>query len=173
MRHPGAPQSILKLGDSRLEKPCAPVSDLALVQSLIESLWATLDRVGELYDFKRGRGLSAPQIGAPVRVFIAEYLGSRQTFINPEIIAVSNEVEPIREGCLSFFGFRGLVPRHTWIHLKAIDAEGSPSDIKSSDPEHASLLQHEYDHLDGVLYFERLPNGKEDLFAVDTAPTIP
>ncbi len=165
--------SVIKLGDGRLRQSCAVVESLAEANHVAKKLWATLAEVGKLYDFTRGVGIAAPQIGEMVRIFVADVGGIRKEFINPHIFENSGEIVPVREGCLSFFSYRGMVPRFTWVKISATDLTGKPFEIKSKRIEDASLYQHETDHLNGVLYIDRLPNKEADLIAVAGMPTIP
>jgi peptide deformylase len=164
--------SVLKLGDPRLHQACALIPDRETACRVSEELWATLDEIGKLYDFTRGTGIAAPQIGRMVRLFVATYAGVRRTFVDPLITERSSELVSIREGCLSFFDFRGMVPRHRWVRVSASDLQGQRFELLAEGNE-ASLYQHEIDHLDGVLYFDRLPNGKEDLILAPGMPRIP
>jgi peptide deformylase len=163
---------VLKLGDPRLHQRCEFVPDKDTARRVSEELWATLDEIGKLYDFTRGTGIAAPQIGRMVRLFVAGYAGERRTFVAPRIVEQSAEIVSIREGCLSFFDYRGMVPRHQWIRVRATNLEGQEFELLAEGNE-ASLYQHEIDHLDGVLYFDRLPNGKDDLISIQGMPRIP
>lgn len=135
-------------------------------QDLIESMFATLVDAD-------GVGLAAPQVHENKCLFIvriqpdkpeedkepAEPMPEiRQVFINPEITNRSGEVATDWEGCLSFFKLRGLVPRPKSITVKALNRDGKEFEIKTSDF-HARVVQHEFDHLEGVLY----PDRMEDL----------
>jgi len=164
--------SVLKLGDPLLRIKCDPVTDFELANSVSDQLWATLDTIGQLYDFRRGTGIAAPQIGQLHRMFVAAYNGRRRTFVNPEVVEAASECIPIREGCLSFFDYRGMVPRPKWAKISAVDLFGKRFQIHAEDEE-ASLYLHEIDHLDGILYFDHLPGGETALIKVDGMPRIP
>ncbi len=163
---------ILKLGDPRLRKVCEVVRSAEAARPVIDALWRTSDYVSTLHNFTRGRGIAAPQLGFLVRIFVAEFDGVRRNFINPEIIERSKTIEPIREGCLSFFDYRGFVPRANWVKVRALSEKFEPFEVEGAGNT-ASLLQHEIDHLDGILYFDRLPNREEDLILMDGMPVIP
>ena len=120
----------------------------------------------------KGVGLAAPQIGLNIRVLVFEIPASRQTdsdretligpqvLINPRIIQFSEEVEFEWEGCLSIPGLRGEVPRYSSIEYDAIDAEGNNL-RRNAFGFHARVVQHELDHLDGILYPERMSNLRQ------------
>jgi peptide deformylase len=114
-----------------------------------------------------GVGLAAPQIGQSIRVLVAEYVpdpkederGFKVALVNPEIIKASEEMEEGVEGCLSIPGWIGDVPRHISITVKGQTPEGKEIRIKS-DHYYARVLQHEIDHLNGVLFTDRVVNIK-------------
>ena len=103
---------------------------------------------------------------------IIEYDGKRQILANPTILETSKEKMSTREGCLSFFDYRGEVERYSSIRVKAYNEDGQEFEIQGSG-DLSSLLQHEIDHLNGRLYFDHLPNGQDDLWTVDGMPVIP
>jgi peptide deformylase len=122
-----------------------------------------------------GLGLAAPQIGVLQRVVVIEMPpecddddneiapGETYVLVNPEIVKTRGE-EEMEEGCLSVPGYRGLVKRATYVVLKAQDAEGH--DVRyRADGLLAQAFQHELDHLDGVLYLDRL-EGADKLFRI-------
>jgi len=158
-------REIVPKGAEVLRKKCALVSDVnsASVRKVIRDLVHTLEHVKTLHDFKRGVGLAAPQIGTPLRISVVEYGGKRHVLINPEIVEKSEEKKPIKEGCLSFFEFRAHVPRHEYVKIKAQNEQGETFHLEGRN-DFAMLLQHELDHLDGVLYMDHLPRGEKELF---------
>lgn len=155
-------QEVIQKGSPILRTKCEPITDFIKVQSIIDDLFDTIAYLKTTYEFKRGIGLSAPQIGETVRVSVAEYGGKSYVLINPKIVETSEKKKPIWEGCLSFFEYRGNVPRYTYVKVKAFDRNGKAYFVEGKD-DFASLLQHEIDHLDGILYFDHLPNGEKDL----------
>ncbi len=165
-------QSIIKRGNALLTKACAPVTSIAEERSIIANMMDTLTHIAQLYEFKRGHGIAAPQIGVLKRINIVQYEGMTKILINPKMISHSYMKVPIREGCLSFFNVRGNVPRYQSIIVSACDENGSQYSLHAKDS-FAMLLQHELDHLDGVLYTDRLANGEEDLYPVADMPVIP
>ncbi|MCB0331324.1 MAG: peptide deformylase [Bdellovibrionales bacterium] len=165
-------KSILKLGDPILREKCAAIEDASQSQDLFQDLRDTLRHVQTLYQFPRGCGLAAPQIGYTQRATIIEYDGDQRLLVNPEIVEASREKMKIREGCLSFFDYRGQIERHRYVKVRAQDRNGKTIEIEGSD-DLSCLLQHEIDHLNGVLYFDYSPNGQDDLRLIDGMPVIP
>lgn len=145
-----------------LTKVCDEIEDQKEMGRIIKDLRDTIAHIKPTYDFSRGIGLAAPQIGEIVRISIIESVGQEYVLVNPEIISRSGKKQKVREGCLSFFEFRGYVPRHTKVTVKALDENGQEYEIEAQG-DFAALLQHEIDHLNGILYVDRLPNGDDDL----------
>ena len=155
-----AVQPVLRMGDPDLRRISEPVSgfDDASVVTLIEDLWETMEARG-------GVGIAAPQIGVPLRVVVFEVERSarypdappvpRTVLINPEFEPLDDEMVDGWEGCLSVPGLRGMVPRYRRIRYRGFDAEGRRFEREVEDF-HARIVQHECDHLDGVLYPERM-----------------
>ena len=114
---------------------------------------------------RSGAGLAAPQIGVGERVVIfgvdknPRYPDAEEVpftvLVNPQIVLLTREVEEGWEGCLSVPGMRGLVPRYTRLRYTGFDAEGTPID-RVAEGFHARVVQHECDHLDGILYPQRM-----------------
>lgn len=157
-----AERRVLKMGNPELLRVSDPVSrfDDALAD-LIQDMWDTMAACG-------GVGIAAPQIGVPLRVVVFEVETSerypdappvpRTVLINPEIEFTDDEVVDGWEGCLSVPGLRGVVPRHHRLRYRGLDAEGHPFE-REAEGFHARVVQHECDHLDGILY----PRRMEDL----------
>src|SRR5256885_10300680 len=99
---------VLKKGNPTLHEVSREVTDIAAVEGTITNLWGTLIAIQGLYNFRRGSGIAAPQIGELWRINAVEYEGQRYTMINGRITDHSPDKVPMREGCLSFFGFRGM-----------------------------------------------------------------
>ncbi len=129
-----------------------------------------------------GAGLAAPQIGENVRVVIFEVKDNPRypgvvvpltVLINPDIIPLSADMEEGWEGCLSVPGMRGVVPRASQIRYTGFDEQGHPID-RTVDGFHARVVQHECDHLDGVLYPMRMNDmskfGFTEILFPDLAP---
>jgi peptide deformylase len=111
---------------------------------------------------KEGVGLAAPQVAEGLRLFTYWVPESEDRteipptiLVNPEIRVVGDEMEMGWEGCLSIPGLRGLVPRHRRIKVKARDIEGEPVSV-TADGFHARVIQHEHDHLDGIVFLDRM-----------------
>ncbi|WP_353473715.1 peptide deformylase [Salipiger sp. H15] len=144
---------ILRWPDPRLSQRCDEVGSVEDVAELVSDLFETM------YDAP-GRGLAAPQVGAMVRVFVmdAGWKNGEMTpraCINPAITWGSDERVTGGEGCLSIPGVTALVERHARIRLAYTDLTGEAQEVELSGSE-AIVAQHEYDHLDGLVHFDRL-----------------
>jgi peptide deformylase len=151
---------ILRIGDPRLRLMAEPVTQFdrpelnALVEDMLDTMRAN-----------HGAGLAAVQIGVPRRVVIFGFDRNPRypdaepvpftVLVNPQIAALAPERELGWEGCLSVPGMRGLVPRYRRIRYRGYDQRGTPID-RSVDGFHARVVQHECDHLDGILYPQRI-----------------
>ena len=129
------------------------------VRALIADMFETMHAAN-------GVGLAAPQVGISLRVVVVEIppdmedepaAGVKLAFINPEIIRARGE-EVGEEGCLSIPGFVGMVRRAAEVTVRGLDAEGNPCQVKGKGLL-ARALQHEIDHLDGVLFIDRVEPG--------------
>ncbi len=141
---------IMKLGEEVLREKCTDVTmfDDAL-HILIQAMYETLEEAD-------GIGLAAPQVGVDKRFFIVSLPdGTKKEFINPKITGTSVETGPYEEGCLSLPGVYHDVIRPTKVIISAKDADGNPFTLKASGLL-ARVIQHEYDHLDGVLFIDHL-----------------
>jgi len=153
-------RDVLKMGDPRLLEPARPVEDFASLElaQLIVDMHDTMRALN-------GAGLAAPQIGVGLQVVIFEVSANPRypdaesvpftVLINPLLTPLSGAMEEGWEGCLSVPGMRGLVPRHTALRYQGFDAAGQPIDRSVSDF-HARVVQHEVDHLHGILYPMRI-----------------
>lgn len=150
---------IARMGHPVLLDKAAEVKDPAApeIAQLIENMMETLEDAG-------GVGLAAPQVHESLRLFIYLVPASRNggdeeippsAVINPVITPLSDEMTLGWEGCLSIPGLRAAVPRYEHIHLAGFDAAGEPID-KEISGFHARVVQHETDHLDGILYPMRM-----------------
>jgi len=149
-------REVLKMGDPRLLVPANPVEDFASIElaRLIVDMHDTMRSLN-------GAGLAAPQIGVGLQVVIFEVDTNPRypdvekvpltVLINPLLTPLSDDLEEGWEGCLSVPGMRGLVPRHAALRYQGFDAKGQPID-RSVKGFHARVVQHEVDHLNGVLY---------------------
>lgn len=150
---------IFRFGDSVLRQKSKRVSSVGgSIQKLIDDMIITMQQA-------YGAGLAAPQVGKLLRVITIE-LPDEDPFalINPEIIKKSGEREVV-ESCLSFPGYRGEIKRAVSVTCKAIDRQGKPVRIKA-DGLLAQVLEHEIDHLNGVLYIDHL-ESQDKLYKVN------
>jgi peptide deformylase len=152
---------VARMGHPVLRAKCKPVAPAdigsAQVQQLIDDLFATMREY-------QGVGLAAPQVHVGLRLFVAGFAPSKgeeedhvplMALINPEITPVGDDIVEDWEGCLSIPDIRGKVPRATEITVKAYDRKGRRVEI-SARGFTARVIQHETDHLDGVLFFDRM-----------------
>jgi peptide deformylase len=151
---------ILRMGDPRLLRVSEPVGDPRAPElaTLIDDMFETMHAAN-------GAGLAAPQIGVPLRVVIFGYADPamrnprypdadpvpQTVLINPVVEALSDEEEEGWEGCLSVPGLRAIVPRYARIRYRGVDLQGRSIE-REVDGFHARVVQHECDHLDGILY---------------------
>lgn len=155
-------QPILQLGDPVLREKCKRVEDASApgVQELISDLAATLAhwRVKTGY----GRGIAAPQIGVLQRVIFLGLAGEQPwALINPEIVRRSRETIVVWDACLSFLSIFMQVERHREITVRYQDLEGNTLEVEAGEDRNLSeLLQHEIDHLDGILAIDRVSDTK-------------
>ncbi|MET0378982.1 MAG: peptide deformylase [Spongiibacteraceae bacterium] len=153
-------REILRMGDARLLRVAQPVTEFNTteLQTLIADMFDTMQAAN-------GVGLAAPQIGVAVRLVIfgfennARYPDApavpKTILINPVLTPLDDEQVDGWEGCLSVPGMRGLVPRYRRLRYTGFDPSGKPVDRIAEDF-HARVVQHECDHLDGVLYPMRI-----------------
>ena len=157
-------RKVLRIGDPQLRRHAGAVDRFgdAALGALITDMLDTMKACD-------GAGLAAPQVGVPLRVVIFGIDNNSRypdappipltVLVNPEIAPVGEVMDEGWEGCLSVPGMRGLVPRYTHIRYRGLDAEGKPVDRKA-DGFHARVVQHECDHLDGILYPDRIENRR-------------
>jgi peptide deformylase len=151
---------IVRLGHPSLRSPAQPLSPREIgspeVQTLIDDM---VDSMREA----RGVGLAAPQVASELQVFVYEagHPPDRpdpiplHVVINPMITPHSRELVYDWEGCLSIPDLRGLVPRHAEVRVQGLDRQGRPLDYIVAGFE-ARIVQHEYDHLNGVVFLDRM-----------------
>ncbi len=155
-------KKILIMGEPSLWQPSKPITNFTTkdLESLIKDMADTMEH-------KRGVGIAAPQIGINKRVIrfgckenprypYAKPI-SMTLLINPEYEPIGNEKVLGWEGCLSIPGLRGVVQRYQKIHYWGYDVAGNKIERKV-ESFHARVFQHEYDHIDGVLYPLRMPD---------------
>ncbi len=141
---------IVKYPDPLLRKRARPVSRLTPdVQALIEYMLTTMRRA-------KGIGLAAPQVGVLMRVILIEAPEKPlRVVINPQILERSTEQVVGMEGCLSLPGLYGDVKRSEWVVLRGLNRHGKPIRLQLKDIE-ARIAQHEADHLEGILFTDRV-----------------
>lgn len=139
------------------------------VEVFDKKLMRLLDRMAKTLDSRRdGAALAAPQVGSGCRVILINYEDECLALVNPEIVE-GDGYEVDFEGCLSLPGVSGKVPRLTRVKVRAFDPEGKPVELERTG-RMARCLQHEIDHLDGILYIDRMED--ELLFENDGGRTI-
>jgi peptide deformylase len=153
-------RGVLRMGDPRLWQRSLPVSNFN-TKELNDLLLDLRDTMAHL----DGAGLAAPQIGVPLRVVIFGVTSNPRypdiepvpdtVLVNPVLTPLSGEEEQGWEGCLSVPGMRGWVPRFRKLRYAGFDQEGKPFQ-RDVEGFHARVVQHEVDHLDGILYPMRI-----------------
>ena len=140
------------------------------VRARDSSIPALIDDMFETMYDAPGVGLAAPQIGIPLRIIVLDTPPAEPfALLNPQIVKRSGE-RRLREGCLSVPGFRGEITRSVKVLVKGIDpATGREIRIRAENDLLAEALEHEIDHLNGILYLDYL-DGPDALEPVDDAP---
>ncbi|MCB1739179.1 MAG: peptide deformylase [Gammaproteobacteria bacterium] len=168
-----AVRPVVRMGTPSLFEASVPVTDFGseALAALVEDLWQTMADEG-------GIGIAAPQIGVNLRLVVfglepepdagdatpARLAVPRTVLANPRIEPLSMQTELGYEGCLSVPGMRGLVPRYRHIRYSGQDLHGRHFEREASDY-HARVVQHECDHLDGILYPMRIEDLRDFGFA--------
>jgi peptide deformylase len=157
-----AVREIVQLGNPVLRQRCAPVADPASpeVSDLVRDLADTLAHWRAETGY--GRGIAAPQIGVLQRVVFLQLPGEKPwPFINPEIGRRSEEKIVVWDACLSFLSIFMQVERHREITVRYQNLDGDVLELEAGDENNLSeLLQHEIDHLDGILAIDRVTDVK-------------
>ncbi len=142
-------------GDPVLRQVATPVREITaeikrIIADMTETMWHQV-----------GIGLAAPQVGLPHRILVMDDgNGGAQALINPVIDSRTGTIRE-EEGCLSLPGVFGVVERSKTITVRAMDADGKPISLEATGLK-ARIIQHELDHLDGVLFIDRLPPVTRD-----------
>jgi peptide deformylase len=172
-----AVRAVLKMGDPLLRCVAEPVTRFdAALAALVADMDDTMRALS-------GAGIAAPQIGVGLRVVIFELENNPRyphiapvpytVLVNPLVTPLDAEQDEGWEGCLSVPGMRGLVPRFRRVRYQGFDPDGVPID-RSVEGFHARVVQHEVDHLDGVLFPQRVRDlrnfGFEDALAGQMSP---
>jgi peptide deformylase len=153
-------QRILTYGAAILRQPTRPVTDLngnlqQLIDDMVETMYAA-----------PGLGLAANQVGSSHRLFVANPAEDRDpakllVMVNPELVESEGEILS-EEGCLSIPDFREDIRRARRVLLRGLDRHGRPMEIEGEDLL-ARIFQHEMDHLNGLLFVDRLSPAKRDI----------
>jgi len=143
---------VLPLGTPSLWEPSAEATNGPETRQLVDDLHDTLLHWRRTTGY--GRGIAAPQIGLPRRVVVLD-LGTRWPMLDPVIEDRSPERLVLWDACLSFLDIFFTVERHAWIEVSYTDLDGTRHRLRAED-DLSELLQHEIDHLDGVLALERM-----------------
>jgi peptide deformylase len=154
-----AAMKIEKLGSEVLRRPAEEVAEIdeklrLLIQDMFETMYEA-----------EGIGLAGPQVGISRRVCVVDLADGEHppmALINPRIVESGSVKEKGEEGCLSIPGITGLVNRPAEVVVEALDGEGRPVRIEA-DGLLARCLQHEIDHLDGILFMDRISPLKRDM----------
>ncbi|MCK5378256.1 MAG: peptide deformylase [Acidobacteria bacterium] len=154
-----SPLEVIRLGHPVLRQVAEPVPEEFFGTDRLADLSRDMIRTMLSED---GVGLAAPQVSENLRLFVYWVPGdddhpdiAPQFLANPEIKPAGDLVEVGWEGCLSIPGLRGLVPRFSRIKVSARDLEGNPVSL-TADGFHARVMQHEFDHLDGIVFLDRM-----------------
>lgn len=157
---------IVIYGADVLRRKCEPIApDFPDLKQLVDDMFLTLDEA-------EGVGLAAPQIGKAIRLFIIDCrpwgeedpscVDYRRAFVNPEIYYYSEETKSYDEGCLSLPGLRAEVQRSLAIRMRFLDTEMQPHDEEFTGLK-AWVIQHEYDHLEGKVFTDRISPLRRNL----------
>ena len=150
---------LLLLGDPRLYQTCDPVlkSDLPLVPGWVADLHNVMEEIRATYQF--GRGIAAPQLGIMKRLFYVN-IDRPVVVINPELTDLSPETDELWDDCMSFPNLLVRVRRHCQLTLTYRNEHWQPQTWTVTDWPLSELIQHEYDHLNGVLCTMRAIDGQ-------------
>ena len=143
-RHP----EIVKLGDPVLRQVAKPVTHYR------DDTARLVERMKIVMRKASGLGLAAPQVGVSTRIIVYDVGQGIQVLVNPKILAGTGEQTEPAEGCLSIPGLQGEVARYAEVRIKAYNEHGKPVSRRAKEME-ARVIQHEIDHLDGVLFYDR------------------
>ena len=157
---------IVLYGDPVLKQKAKEVPEDFDIKTFVEDLFETMYSAG-------GVGLAAPQVGKSLRVFVIDSTpmeeeedgdgkGFKQAFINPEILEEEGEKWAFEEGCLSIPGIREDVSRKSVVKIRYFDEEWNEHEEEYDDI-HARVIQHEYDHIEGVLFTDHISSFKKRL----------
>jgi peptide deformylase len=165
---------VAKLGVKTLRMRSREVDAKAVARGDYEPFLSDLEETMREYD---GTGIAAPQVFTPLRIFLYETRPEKRkrkenevpltAYFNASYEPAGKEIEEDSEGCLSVpFLWGGVVPRFERIRVRALDRSGKPVDFEASGF-HARVLQHEIDHLDGLVYLDRMRDMKSLAYTVN------
>lgn len=164
---------IIRMGQPILRAVASDVADPAdpAVRMLAEEMTRSMLEAP-------GVGLAAPQVGRSLRLMVYRIPSDRSggetvppsVLINPQVVPLGDEIEFGLEGCLSIPGLRGMVPRYRRIGYRGLDLEGRLVE-REAEGFHARVIQHETDHLDGILYIDRMVDLRQLAFT-DEVPDM-
>jgi peptide deformylase len=147
------------MGDPVLRRPAEPVTEITgELHGLIEDMFDTMYA-------EEGVGLAAPQVGISRRIIVVDAREEDSlpfVLINPEITFFGADLDRAEEGCLSIPGLREVVERPWEVRVRGLDRDGEPVELEA-DGLLARILQHEIDHLDGILFVDRVSPLKRKL----------
>jgi len=137
------------------------------IENIDEDIQKLIDSMAETMYAAPGVGLAAVQVGVPVRLIVYDVSSKENernlsVLINPEIIMAEDKIV-FAEACLSVVEFSADVERHAMVKVKGLDRKGKPVDIEAEDLE-AVCLQHEIDHLNGILFIDHISSLKRSLY---------
>jgi peptide deformylase len=167
-------REVLRMGHPLLRERAKPVENLGSpeLRELVADMKETMQA-------KNGAGLAAPQIGVSQRVVIFGVESNPRypdaepvpftVLVNPKLVMLTRDVDEDWEGCLSVPGMRGVVPRYTRLRYSGFDEEGNPIE-REAEGFHARVVQHECDHLDGILYPQRMTDMRTFGFTRELFP---
>lgn len=149
---------ILELGDETLRLVSAPVHDLEAARRVLQDLEDTLADFRSRHGF--GRGISAIQIGEPLRLIFLEVDGRRYELVNPVYVEKSEETFELWDDCFSFPDLMVRLRRHVRVVIEHDDLEGRRRRLQA-EWALSELIQHEMDHLDGILAVDHARSGRD------------
>jgi len=150
--------NLVTLPDERLFKKSEPVTEIT------ERIYNVAREMLETLTLNRGIGLAGVQVGIMERIFVVQIEPSTPlVFINPVIKNLSDDIVSYEEGCLSIPGIFSHVDRPDALKIEAINEKGDPFSLEATELL-ARVIQHEYDHLDGTLFYQHLSERKQKHF---------
>jgi peptide deformylase len=157
---------IVKWPDAQLKKHSGVVGDInGEITTLVEGMFEVMDR-------GKGVGLAGVQVGKLYRLFITRVPGDTpRVFINPDILETSIEVEPFEEGCLSIPGIYTDVIRPSSVRVQAWNQKGRPFTL-TAEGYLARVIQHEFDHLNGIVFLDRIDQKKRQRLLVSYEASV-